>query len=103
MNLLSRTLEKSDYVFTIINDGERIANFRYVIVRIENANEKICYSINRDSRDNCHTIERSKKVNSWSSERRYKLYEDVQSFENAIKRIEKICDKSPDVSISVVG
>ncbi len=103
MNILSKTFEKSESVFTIINNEERIANFKYVIAVIYERELRTTYTIHRDSRNNTHTIEMSKRTNPFDIQRRYKIYEDAESFEKAIKRIEKICDKTSEVEVSIIG
>lgn len=103
MDLLSKTFEKSTNVFSVLNGGERIANLKYVIARIYEGNLKTTYTIHRDSRSSVHTIEMSKGTNHFDRESRYKIYEDVELFERAIKRIQKICDKAKEVEISCVG
>lgn len=103
MDLLSKTFEKSTNVFSVLNDGERIANLKYVIVRIYEGNFKTAYTIHRDSRNSIHTIEMTKGNNHFDRESRYKIYEDVESFERAIKRIEKMCNKAKEVDVSCVG
>jgi hypothetical protein len=91
MDLLSKTFEKSTTCFLGDND-ELVHTFKMVHVKID---ENISYHIQRTSRPNYeHMIERSKKGWGGFSDRRYKMYSDEKSFENAIKRIEKMAQKS---------
>jgi hypothetical protein len=91
MDLLSKTFEKSTTCFVGDND-EWVPTFKTAHVKID---ESITYHITRCSSSNaCHMIERSKKVFFGFSDKRYKMYEDDKSFENAIKRIEKMAQKS---------
>ena len=86
MDLLSKTFEKNT---TKING---VHTFKMVHVKID---ETISYHIERTSLPNSeHMIERTKRVWEGFSDRRYKLYSDDKSFENAIKRIEKMAQKS---------
>jgi hypothetical protein len=92
MDLLSRTFERTNYSYHIGDNGEQIYTFKMTSVKID---DSTTYHIHRASRPNeSHTIERSKK--SWDVFRdiRYKIYSDDKSFENAIKRIEKMAQKS---------
>lgn len=91
MDLLSKTFEKSTTCF-LGDSGELVHTFKTVHVKID---ETISYHIQRTSRPNYeHMIERSKKGWGGFSDCRYKLYADVKSFEKAIKRIEKMAQKS---------
>lgn len=86
MDLLSKTFEKST---TMING---VHTFKMVHVKID---ETISYHIERSCLPNYeHMIERTKRLGHGFSDRRYKLYADEKSFENAIKRIEKMAKKS---------
>ena len=91
MDLLSKTFEKSTNCSTLIN-GEWIPIFKTIHVKID---ESITYHITRGSSSNSyHMIERSKKGLFGFNDQRYKMYSDDKSFENAIKRIEKMAQKS---------
>jgi hypothetical protein len=91
MDLLSKTFEKSTTCF-IGDNGEWIPTFKTAHVKID---ESITYHITRcSSSDTYHMIERSKKVWGGFSDKRYKMYDDDKSFENAINRIEKMAKKS---------
>lgn len=94
MDLLAKTLERITYSFHIDETGKEVYAFKQVAVKIQNGSELITYYIRRESRPNVsHLIERVRKVNDWQEETRYKLYKNEKSFENAIKRIEKIAEK----------
>jgi hypothetical protein len=92
MDLLSKTFERTAHCYHVGDNGEHIYTFKTTHVKID---ELITYHIQRTSNSNCyHMIERSKKGWGGFSDHRYKMYKDDKSFENAIKRIEKMAQKS---------
>lgn len=92
MDLLSKTFERVTYTWHEDDNGDKVFAFRIASAKID---DEISYYIHRASRPNeSHMIERSKKLGHGFSDIRYKLYDDDKSFENAIKRIEKMAKKS---------
>jgi hypothetical protein len=92
MDLLAKTFETTNSFYHIGDNGEKVYRFKTTHVEID---ESITYHIQRVSIPNSsHLIERSKKGWGGFSDRRYKMYNDDKSFENAIKRIEKMAQKS---------
>ena len=90
MDLLSKTFEKSTNS-SILSNGEWVPTFKTIHVKID---ESITYHITRCSSSNLyHMIERYKKGLFGFNDQRYKMYNDDKSFENAIKRIEKMAKK----------
>jgi hypothetical protein len=94
MDLLSRTFEKVDYIYEVDENGEKVFYFRTIGVKINTGKEMVSYYIHRCAMNRGHMIERVSKLDSWFSNTRYKIYSDDKSFENAIKRIEKMAQKS---------
>ena len=94
MDLLSKTFERVDYIYQVDENGEKVFDFRTIGVKINTGKELVSYYIRRSTISNCHVIQRVSKLDSWFSNTRYKYYTDVDSFEKAIKRIEKMAKKS---------
>lgn len=90
MNLIEQSKQKVDYTFTVI-DGVKVYSFKTIGVNLsdENGNE-IRYNITRStSTQISHYIERNKRFGTfWNHSS--KIYDNDKSFENAIKRIEKL-------------
>lgn len=92
MDLLTQTFETKSFFYHIGDNGQKVYGFKMISVKID---ESITYYIQRASRpSDSHTIQRSKKTWDIFKDRRYKMYNDDKSFENAIKRIEKMAQKS---------
>lgn len=96
MDLLAKTFERVTYSWFNEDNGEKNYHFKNIHVEIKESDYTIIYCINRSNRKGInHMIDRTKKTsNIYSDETRYKMYSDDKSFENAIKRIEKMAQKS---------
>jgi hypothetical protein len=96
MDLLSKTFERVDYSYYIDDNGEKVFAFKTIRVNINEGEKSIVYSIRRNSNPGIyHMIERKEEsVYLHDTNSRYKMYSDEKSFENGIKRIEKMAQKS---------
>jgi predicted DNA-binding transcriptional regulator len=91
MDLLTQTFERVTYSWITEENGEKNYCFKIINLKIQIGDSTIIYSISRSNRKGIdHMIDRTKKGEIYSNETRYKMYDNDKSFENAIKRIERM-------------
>jgi hypothetical protein len=92
MDLLTQTFERVNNAYYINENGEKVFAFKTIRVYINEGGKSIVYSIRRNSTPGIyHMIERKEEsVYLHDTNSRYKMYSDEKSFENGIKRIERM-------------